>query len=721
MALRETDPEDVGGYPVEDRLGSGGMGVVYLARSASGRRLAVKVVHAQYADDPEFRARFRREVEAARQVSGAFTAPVVDADADAPSPWMATLYIPGENLGEYVRRHGPLPAERLPELAAGLAEALRDIHRVGVVHRDLKPANVMLADDGPRVIDFGVSRAAEALAGDPLTQTGRVMGTPPYMSPEQLTSPRDVGPASDVFSLGSVLVHAATGRGPFDDVSPYETATRVVEGDARLDAVPPDLRALVTLCLAKHPKERPTPDELLALLRGDPVPPRPAPPADGEPAPRPRRRRRLLIAGAVGGVLAAALTLGAVQWLKPDGAAARDLPSGWRAWQARDTRTEDGDDSPFSRCVVAHAGLVCAGGGAKAVRFSLATGKLAWGGEAAAGAGGIPGEGTVFGTSGDRERVYVYTDKSVEPAGGDPPDPAYELQALDSRTGAVLWSRAPLWKQRGPAPPNSDPELGDAAVVNGGLLARYGAEADRYALLADRAQGKPRWQRPLPVPDSCGVNAAAGQGYLVCLSEKETRVSRLDLTTGKPTWTVRFPGVLRLLGQADGRLVFGQSGVGRLGGNLVFSRKGEGAAHRTLVTVDVTSGGHAVRSVRLSHRQPSAATATLSGGTVYYTLWSGRISAVDPRSGRQLWSSDSEVENPGPPLAGEHHVFLTSPSGRLGALDRRTGKVDWSRPARSTDVLSSSDTPGAPLNLVGDALYVPYGVRSVYSVDIRNP
>ncbi|WP_172385946.1 PQQ-binding-like beta-propeller repeat protein [Streptomyces sp. MNP-20] len=708
MALRETDPEDVGGYPVEDRLGSGGMGVVYLARSASGRRLAVKVVHAQYADDPEFRTRFRREVEAARQVSGAFTAPVVDADADAPSPWMATLYIPGENLGEYVRRHGPLPAERLPELAAGLAEALRDIHRVGVVHRDLKPANVMLADDGPRVIDFGVSRAAEALAGDPLTQTGRVMGTPPYMSPEQLTSPRDVGPASDVFSLGSVLVHAATGRGPFDDVSPYETATRVVEGDARLDAVPPDLRALVTLCLAKHPKERPTPDELLALLRGDPVPPRPAPPTEDEPAPRPRRRRRLLIAGAVGGVLAAALTLGAVQWLKPDGAAARDLPSGWRAWQARDTRTEDGgSSSPFSRCVTARGGLVCAGGGAKAVRFSLATGKVAWGGEPAAGEGGMYDEGTVFGASDDHARVYVYRDKSGRRGTDDPPEPVYELQALDSRTGAVLWRRVPVWNQEAASPPNSEQELGDVAPVRDGLLTRYGAKADRFALLADRTGGKPRWQRRLPDPDSCGVNAAAGRGYLICLSMKETRLSLLDPATGKPDWTVRLPGLLLFLGQEDGRLVFGQN-----------IQDGE---HRTLVTVDVRSGGHAVRSVPLSHRQPGGSNVTLSDGTVYYALWNGRVSAVDPRSGRQLWSSDSEVENPGPPLAGEHHVFLASPSGRLGALERSTGKVAWSRPARSTDELSPPDRPGAPLALVGDALYVSYGIRSVYSLDIRNP
>ncbi|MEV4784874.1 PQQ-binding-like beta-propeller repeat protein [Streptomyces tuirus] len=169
---RDSDPAEVGGHRIEDRLGSGGMGVVYLARSASGRRLAIKVVHNQYTDDDEFRTRFRREVAAARQVSGAFTAPVVD--ADAAHPWMATLSIPGADLGTHVREHGPLPLPRL----RGLAEALRDIHRAGVVHRDPKPANMMLAEDGPRVIDFGISGAAEFAASDVLTQTGRIMGMP---------------------------------------------------------------------------------------------------------------------------------------------------------------------------------------------------------------------------------------------------------------------------------------------------------------------------------------------------------------------------------------------------------------------------------------------------------------------------------------------------------------------------------------------------------------
>lgn len=213
LSTGESEPVgSIGGYTLVDRLGSGGMGVVHLARAASGRQVAVKVVHAQYAQDEEFRARFRQEVAAARRVSGAFTAPVVDADPDAELPWMATLYVPGRTLEDIVAKEGALGGAELRTLALGLVEALRDIHRAGVVHRDLKPSNVLMAEDGPRVIDFGISRAADNQA---LTVTGRLIGTPPFMSPEQFASPRDVTAASDVFSLGSLLVYAATGKPSF--------------------------------------------------------------------------------------------------------------------------------------------------------------------------------------------------------------------------------------------------------------------------------------------------------------------------------------------------------------------------------------------------------------------------------------------------------------------------------------------------------------------------
>ncbi|NED05485.1 serine/threonine protein kinase, partial [Streptomyces sp. SID6648] len=264
MSLRGGDPAEIGGYPLEERLGSGGMGTVFLARTSSGRPVAIKLIHQQFAGDDEFRIRFRQEVAAARRVSGAFTAAVVDAAPEADQPWMATTYIEGPTLAQRITDEGPLNGAELRRLAIGLAEALRDIHRVGVVHRDLKPSNVVLSAEGPRVIDFGISRAVDQQT---LTMTGRVIGTPPFMSPEQLQAPRGVGPGSDVFSLGTLLVYAATGHGPFDADSPYITAYQVVHEEPSLGAVPDALRAVVEPCLDKDPERRPSVDELLVLLR----------------------------------------------------------------------------------------------------------------------------------------------------------------------------------------------------------------------------------------------------------------------------------------------------------------------------------------------------------------------------------------------------------------------------------------------------------------------
>jgi serine/threonine protein kinase len=266
--LFATDPVTLGPYRLLGRLGGGGMGQVFLARSPGGRLVAVKVIRPEFAADPEFRVRFAREVANARTVSGIFTAALVDADADGPVPWLATAYIPGPPLSDVVRGSGPLPTASLLPLAAGLAEALAAIHDAGVVHRDLKPSNVLLASDGPRVIDFGISYAVEASA---LTQSGAVMGSPGYMSPEQAQG-RPVGPASDVFSLGAVLAFAATGAGPFGGGSVAALVYRVVSEPPDLDRVPPELRPLVERCLAKAPGDRPGPRDLLAELGGELIP-----------------------------------------------------------------------------------------------------------------------------------------------------------------------------------------------------------------------------------------------------------------------------------------------------------------------------------------------------------------------------------------------------------------------------------------------------------------
>jgi hypothetical protein len=263
--LRTDDPAAVGPYRMLGRLGTGGMGRVFLGQSPGGRLVAVKVIRPELADEPGFRARFAREVSAARKVSGLFTALVVDADAEAELPWLATAYVAGPSLAEAVEEHGPLPVASVRALAAGLAEGLAAIHAAGVVHRDLKPANVLLADDGPRVIDFGISRAVETTM---LTLSrDSVIGSPGFLSPEQAEA-GEVGPPSDVFSLGAVLAFAATGEGPFGSGPTPALVYRVVNRAPDLAAVPDQIRPLVERCLAKDPAARPTPAAMLAELGG---------------------------------------------------------------------------------------------------------------------------------------------------------------------------------------------------------------------------------------------------------------------------------------------------------------------------------------------------------------------------------------------------------------------------------------------------------------------
>jgi serine/threonine protein kinase len=258
--LQPEDPRAIGPYRLLGQLGTGGMGQVFLGMSAGGRPIAVKVIRTELATDPDFRARFRREVAAAQKVSGLFTALVVDADLDCPMPWLATAYVAGPSLTEAVRGHGPLPVRSVLALTAGLAEGLDAIHTAGVVHRDLKPSNVLLAEDGPRVIDFGISEAAEASV---VAGANVLIGSPGYMSPEQVLG-ADIGPASDIFSLGSVLTFAATGTGPFGAGSNAALMYRLVNSRADLDDVPGELRSLIGSCLAKHPDDRPTARQLLA-------------------------------------------------------------------------------------------------------------------------------------------------------------------------------------------------------------------------------------------------------------------------------------------------------------------------------------------------------------------------------------------------------------------------------------------------------------------------
>ncbi|MFF3029658.1 serine/threonine-protein kinase [Streptomyces rubiginosohelvolus] len=264
-------PERIGGYIVERELGAGGMGTVYLARSRGGRAVAVKVARPELAGDPHFRERFRAEVAAARSVGGFHTAPVVDADPDATAPWLATAYIPGPTLSALLEAEGPMDEARLRGLGAALAEALAAIHGCGLVHRDLKPGNIIMAADGPRVLDFGIARALESTR---LTATGTAFGTPGFLAPEQAQG-QEVDGAADVFALGAVLV-AAAGGSAFGAGTPMGLMYRSVHEPPDLAAVPEGLRPVLAACLAKAPEERPAPAALLDLFVPDAAPSPPA-------------------------------------------------------------------------------------------------------------------------------------------------------------------------------------------------------------------------------------------------------------------------------------------------------------------------------------------------------------------------------------------------------------------------------------------------------------
>jgi eukaryotic-like serine/threonine-protein kinase len=268
--LAADDPQTIGRYRLLSRLGSGGMGRVYLARSEGGRTVAVKLIKAELAAEAEFRSRFRLEVEAARRVGERWTAPVLDADTEAENPWVATGYIAGPSLEQVVSSRtqageGPLPENTIRTLAYGLSSALLDIHGAGVVHRDLKPSNVLVTIDGPRVIDFGIVRALDALPDSTVTGTGVVVGSPSYMSPEQIRA-QQVTPASDVFCMGSVLAYAATGRTPFGSEGGgiHAVMFNIASAEPDLEGVEEPLRGLIASCLAKDPAERPAPEDVIA-------------------------------------------------------------------------------------------------------------------------------------------------------------------------------------------------------------------------------------------------------------------------------------------------------------------------------------------------------------------------------------------------------------------------------------------------------------------------
>ncbi|MGW6523659.1 serine/threonine-protein kinase [Streptomyces sp. NPDC054962] len=719
-------PEYAGHYRLDGRLGSGGMGVVHLARSTSGMKVAVKVVHAQFARDPEFRGRFRQEVAAARRVSGAFTAPVVDADPEAERPWMATLFIPGSTLAEQVKQNGPMRAGELRRLMAGLAEALRDIHRVGVVHRDLKPSNVLLAEDGPKVIDFGISRPKDS---ELRTETGKLIGTPPFMAPEQFRRPREVGPAADIFALGSVMVHAATGRGPFDSDSPYVVAYQVVHDEPDLTGVPGNLAPLVVRCLAKEPEDRPTPDELMRELRSvaasydtqafipsqralaeaeseaeaeaesagtsesagaagqperaqEPA----AAPDRAEVRPRSRRRRLALAVGALVVVLSGGAVL-ATQLPGEDdpGRDARDKAGGSQSaspaftpWSTRPAKGSTGAGAGtgtggMPRCTYDARRLLCVQKGLVSA-VDASDGRVLWRHVLTDDDG--PSQAPVL--SGGLAQVITHSGK--------------RMVALDPASGATRWQR----------------DLSDYPGVRsvGGTLLL--TAADNTVTGVDAATGKSVWSRRIPGLSEPYFTAFPKDplAYAATTSDDgHTRITAVDPATGKVRWDERLSGTLRLVGTTDGSLVL----------------LSQGADYGTVDAV-VRYSPQDRKSLRVKLRVAlQEAQATVQGDRVYLLAFDGSLVAVDTVLGKQVWSLQTSVSRGSVPAADGEHVYFSAADGRLLAVDAEKGKLVGQTQLRlganSDEVVATLPAPEA----VDGHVYAGAPDGTVFAVDGRDP
>ncbi|AWW38300.1 serine/threonine-protein kinase [Streptomyces cadmiisoli] len=755
-------PRYAGQYLLEGQLGSGGMGVVHLARSASGLRLAVKVVHAEFAQDPEFRGRFRQEVAAARRVSGAFTAPVVDADPDAERPWMATLFIPGPTLSEYVKRNGALAPARLRRLTAGLAEALRDIHRAGVVHRDLKPSNVLLAGDGPKVIDFGISRPSDS---ELRTETGKLIGTPPFMAPEQFRRPREVGPAADVFALGSVIVHAATGSGPFDSDSPYLVAYQVVHEEPDLTGVPDELLPLVARCLAKEPEDRPTPDELMAGLRSVSasydtqafIPgQRTGDPGQHTDGPGPRTDEPGSYADE------------SASYAEEPGSYAEEPASyadepgqhagGRAARPARTAGRAPEEEPPTHR----RAAPAAAAGRSQAHGMPPAGGRKRrrWPVAVAVAAGLALGAGAVAHVGSGDPRTPA---ESARPAPFQPWDidlsargaeasglpqcvhtpgtlycvrPGVLAAAVDPDDGDVRWARAA-------AGARADGDV-RPPVLSGGLLHVFSDGGRRLDAL-DPATGRTRWSQDVARYDG----RIAHVGGTVLLTGRDSQVTALDAATGERVWRRAVDGVTQPVFQSYGdRIAYAVDADGTgtrvtavdpRTGDAHWQRRLDGAlglvgAHDGVLWFTSTSVTHSDTDAvvrydtadgtqrRTALRYPLAgAQAVVRDDTVYLLSADGALVAVDTRTSAQLWQIQTSVSFPSAPVAAGRRVYLGGADGRVVAVDAAKGALLGQTRARP-GAARESVVAWLPSPLAADGrVYAAAGDGSLFVVDGTDP
>jgi outer membrane protein assembly factor BamB len=658
--LRPEDPDRVGGYWLLGRLGEGGMGVVYLGRSPGGRTVAVKVIRERFAADPRYRARFRREAAAAAQVTSTVTAPVLDADPDASAPWLVTAYLVGVTLREAVDGHGPLPPDAVRVVAAGLGEALAEIHRIGMTHRDIKPSNLMLTVDGPRLIDFGIARPQDATA---ITLVGSVIGTPGFMAPEQARG-EPVGPAADVFAAGAILAYAATGQAPFGAGDAATILGRMERVQADLTGIADlPVQQVVAACLARRPADRPGAAALLDLTatgergrdwlpasvleeidrRGatDPAAfpdPRPTSAelmaeatADSVVA-RPGPRRRTLLIG--GGAAVAAAFAGVALFRDEDEPTSVAVPpateppatttSAPPPTATRRWRTKVSDYYPD---VYTAGGVVVAiGQDDRMHAIDLGSGKVRW---------TVPT--TLIGKV-DNGRVFAA--ENTNPV----------LRAYAPRTGAVRWSYQP---------PFSEVVV---QLVDTGSVTCFGFDTLRAL---DSASGAGRWTAA--VAAQSGLAARGG----IIVAASDTALTAVAADTGRTRWTYRIDAPFYLA----------------VGDRAVFATDRNGALH----AVASSSGKALWRNAAML----VACTPVPAGDVVYLGGGRGEVIALDAATGARKWSREYGRDCVVGHADGLLHVSL---GDAIHVLDATDGSTRWTYEA---DV--NRKTPASAL---GGAVYV---------------
>ncbi|MFI2260591.1 PQQ-binding-like beta-propeller repeat protein [Streptomyces tubercidicus] len=688
--LTQHDPRRIGPFEVLGRLGAGGMGLVYLARSASGRRVAIKTVRTELAEDQLFRVRFTREVEAARAVSGFYTAAVVDADPRAAVPWLATAYVPAPSLEEIVNECGPLPAQAVRWLAAGIAEALQSIHGAGLVHRDLKPSNVLVVEDGPRVIDFGI---ASGVSNTRLTMTNVAVGTPAYMSPEQARDSRSVTGASDVFSLGSTLVFAATGHAPFHGANPVETVFMLLREGPDLAGLPDELRPLMESCMQMEAGQRPSPADLQSQL---------APHLFGSGSDD-------------SGTASAWLPPGAVGLIESRRGGRTTVPAnGQRAASGRGAGRSAPAAPPVSPPMPAQA---------PPRPQSAPAAESGWPGQIGAGPGAHRGNDPRGGHPGPMPQPAVLgPDASaarVTPVSAPPPPTAPPPAAVSSASPSAApgdgaagpvqlgGSAAPIGPgPRAESPPPRGqagaatnwvrpPGTGPAATVPPQSRANGGESPARAEAAPPPPPEAPpaepgRWRpwRFRMSNDVWGTPAVAGELLYVTSFE----VHALDVASGRRKFKTR--DVAWAMAVADGRIHASD-------GPSLYALDAENGSERWRLNAD--GWVYALKVDR---------------GTVVTSTRGGGVQAWEAATGERLWEiggvqTEFETAEAGP-VVHEGTVFVWA-DARLKALEARTGAERWSYPVG--DAASCGGVPMRLLPASDGAVYVVAGTR-VLAIDI---